>query len=289
MKTFVYFFSVILLTGLCSCEDVIQVKLDQGSKLVVVDAFVTDMRMDQRIRLTYSDDFFDGQNPPPVKNATVKLTDLSTNKTFNFLDQGTGDYIYGLALNDTVGFVGHNYKLEVTSNGITYTSLATLKRTTPIDSISEKFEKKNGFSDKEGYSCKLWARDIPGPIEDYYWIKSFKNGVLYNKGSQINTAVDGAYSNGADGFLFIPPIADGITQRGDLFQLGDVCRVEIHSISKETYDFLNQVQTQTTNSGLFATTPENIRTNITTPSGAATKAIGWFNMASVSALDKTIN
>ncbi|MGZ3931657.1 MAG: DUF4249 family protein, partial [Bacteroidia bacterium] len=134
-----------------------------------------------------------------------------------------------------------------------------------------------------------WARDIPGPIEDYYWIKSFKNGVLYNKGSQINTAVDGAYSNGADGFLFIPPIADGITQRGDLFQLGDVCRVEIHSISKETYDFLNQVQTQTTNSGLFATTPENIRTNITTPSGAATKAIGWFNMASVSALDKTIN
>src|SRR5437870_13619793 len=99
---------------------------------------------------------------------------------------------------------------------------------------------------------------------------------MFNKGSQINLAVDAAYSNGADGFLFIPPIAEGITPFGDLFAKGDVCRVEIHSISKETYNFLIQVQTQTTNSGLFATTPENIKTNLVTPEGAKTKAIGWF-------------
>jgi hypothetical protein len=38
--------------------------------------------------------------------------------------------------------------------------------------------------------------------------------------------------------------------------------VEIHSINLETYNFLTQVQTQTTNSGLFATSPENVKTNI---------------------------
>lgn len=290
MKRFLSYLTVLgSLTGLTSCEDVIQVKLDQGSKLLVIDAFVNDMRNDQHIRLTNSDDFFDGQNPPPVKNATVTLTDLTINKTYNFLDQGTGDYAYGLALTDTIAVVGHDYKLAVISDGATYTSVAKMKRTTSIDSISDEFVKKSAFNAKEGYTCRLWARDVPGPIEDYYWIKAFKNGVLYNKGSQINLAVDGAYSNGADGFTFIPPIAYGITQRDDLYQLGDVCRVEIHSISKDTYNFLTQVQTQTTNSGLFATTPENIRTNIVTPSGAKTNAIGWFNMASVSALQKIVN
>ena len=119
-------------------------------------------------------------------------------------------------------------------------------------------------------------------------MKAFKNGVFFNKGSEINLAFDGAYSAGADGFIFIPPIAEAITPFKENYSLGDVCRVEIHSISKETYFFLLQVQTQTTNSGLFATTPENVRTNINTPSGA-TKAIGWFNMASVGALSRTIN
>ena len=46
-------------------------------------------------------------------------------------------------------------------------------------------------------------------------------------------------------------------------------------------NFLLQVQQQTTNSGLFATNPENVRTNIQNASNTKTKVVGWFCMSSV--------
>jgi hypothetical protein len=58
------------------------------------------------------------------------------------------------------------------------------------------------------------------------------------------------------------------------------------AICPETNNFLIQAVAQIQNGGLFATTPENVRTNIITPSDAKTKAVGWFNMATV--ISKTI-
>jgi hypothetical protein len=279
--------SIFTLAFFASCEDVIQIKLDEGSKLLVIDAFINDMRVDQKVRLTYTDSYFSGQNPPPVTNGVVVLKDISANKNYTFTNMGNGDYTYSITTVDTIAFLNHNYELNVIYDGKTYTSYGKQKRTTKVDSISAQFREKNAFTE-EGYYCKFWAFDPPGPEPDYYWIKAFKNGIMFNKGSQINLAFDGAYSAGADGFIFIPPIAEAITPFGDLYEYGDVCRVEIHSISKEAYFFLLQVQQQTTNSGLFATTPENVKTNINTPEGA-TKAIGWFNISSVGFLEKNIN
>lgn len=281
------FFSSLAIVLFASCEDVIQIKLDEGSKLLVVDAFINNLRVDQKVRLTYTDSYFSGQNPPAVTNGTVILKDLSAAKDYTFSNAGNGDYVYTITSADTIAFADHNYELDVIYNGKTYTSYTKQKRTTVIDSISSKFREKSSFMD-EGYYCKFWAFDVPGPDPDYYWVKAFRNGNMFNKGSEINLAFDGAYSAGADGFIFIPPIAEGITPFGETYGLNDICRVEIHSISKETYFFLIQVQQQVTNSGLFATTPENVKTNINSPAGA-TKAIGWFNMASVGYLEKTVN
>jgi hypothetical protein len=83
---------------------------------------------------------------------------------------------------------------------------------------------------------------------------------------------------GIDSTGFTPPITFlGFKQ----YQKGWSCKVEIHSISKETYFFFLQAAAQINNGGLFATTPENVKTNIVTPSDAKTKGIGWFNMATV--------
>jgi hypothetical protein len=269
-----------------SCEDAIQIKLDEGSKLLVVDAFINDMRTNQVVKITNTDSYFSGQNPPPVNSATVVLKDITANKSYNFTGSGNGNYIYTITPVDTIAFVGHAYELSVSYNGNIYTSYTTQKRSTKVDSISSNFKEKTSFTE-EGYYCKFWGMDIPGQETDYYWIKAFKNRVMYNKGNQLNLAVDAAYSSGADGFIFIPPISEGITPFGERYSFHDTCRVEIHSISRETYYFLVQVISQTTNSGMFATTPENVRTNINTPEGA-TKAIGWFNMASVGYLDKVV-
>jgi hypothetical protein len=279
--------SIFTVVFFASCEDVIQIKLDEGSKLLVVDAFINDMRVDQKVRLTYTDSYFSGQNPPAVTNGSVVLKDLSTNTSYTFTNMGNGDYTYPITTADTIARLNHNYELNVIYDGKTYTSYGKQKRTTVIDSINAQFREKNAFTE-EGYYCKFWAFDPSGPEPDYYWVKAFRNGNMYNKGGELNLAFDGAYSAGADGFIFIPPIAEGINRFGEPYKAGDVCRVEIHSISREAYFFLLQVQQQVTNSGLFATTPENVKTNINTPDGA-TKAIGWFNMSSVGFLEKNIN
>lgn len=287
MKKIYNSFLIVLLVALTSCEDVIQIKLDEGSKLLVVDAFINDLRNTQKVRLTYTDSYFSGTNPPPVTSATVVLKDLTGNITYNFTNTGNGDFVYTITSGDTIARVNHAYKLEVNYDGTTYTAFAFQKRTTQIDSIQAEYRKPTSFQ-KEGYRCTLWARDVPGPLIDYYWIKAYRNNILFNEGAQINLAVDGANGAGADGFIFTPPIAGGITPRGEIYALNDTCLVEIHSISEEAYKFLGQVISQTTNSGLFATTPENVKTNIVTPSNAKIKAIGWFNMASVGSKKKLV-
>jgi hypothetical protein len=60
--------------------------------------------------------------------------------------------------------------------------------------------------------------DIPGDTVDYYWIKSYRNGIFFNKGGDINICADAAFGAGADGFPFITPIAQGITPFGERFQ-----------------------------------------------------------------------
>ncbi len=100
--------------------------------------------------------------------------------------------------------------------------------------------------------------------------------------ADINVAIDGTNgpvtNAGVDSTSFTPPITLlGFKQ----YQSGVSCGVEIHSISRETYYFFVQAGAQINNGGLFATTPENVKTNIRTPADAKTKTVGWFNMATV--------
>jgi hypothetical protein len=282
--------SFLALLIFAACENVVQVKLDKGSKLIVVDAFLNSLRSTQKVRLTYTDDYFSSNNPPPITGATVVLTDLSNNKIYNFTDQSNGDYIFNLGSADTIGYTGHSYKLEVIYNGNSYTSVTEEKRAAKLDSISAKYEDGSSlFAPNAGYYTILWARDLPGPISDYYWVKASKNGEMYSRANDLNLCVDGTGGSvpAADTLLFTPPTINDLVPRRDILVVGDSLAVEIHSISKETYFFLLQVINQTNNSGLFATTPENVRTNITSPDGA-TKAIGWFSFSGVAAGGKRI-
>ena len=128
----------------------------------------------------------------------------------------------------------------------------------------------------------LWAKDKTDANSDYYWVKTYRNDTLLGASTDLNLSIDG--TNGpvsgipADSTNFTPPI---VFLGFNRFYPGNTCKVEIHSIAKETYYFFVQASAQINNGGLFATTPENVKTNIVSPAGAKTKAIGWFNMGSV--------
>lgn len=280
---------ILVVIGFTSCEDVIQVKLDEGDPIITIDAFVNDMRSPQQVRLTFTNGYFSQTPNSPVTGATVKVKDLTSGLEYNFTDNNDGNYVFNLNATDTLGRVGHNYELTVTHQGNVFTSTTRMNRTAQVDSIISEFKEGGGFADTDpGYDMSFLGFDIPGDTIDYYWIKSYRNGIFFNKGGDINICADGAFGNGADGFPFIPPIAQGITPFGERFQKNDVCRVEIHSINLETYNFLTQVQTQTTNTGLFATSPENVKTNIKS-SSEKIKVVGWFCMSAVGFRERIVD
>lgn len=276
IKLFLFIIGVVLFT---SCEDVIQVKLDEGDPMINIDAFINDMRSQQKVRLTYTDSYFSQKPNDPITGATVSLKDLDTGLDYFFTDNNNGNYV----LNPIDAFkIGHEYQLTMTHQGFSYTSSSRMNRTTRVDTMVAEFKNGGGLGNAEaGYKFAFLGFDPPGDTVDYYWIKSYRNGVFFNKGIELNIAANAAYGEGADGFPFITPIAESITPFGEIFQKSDVCRVEIHSINLETFNFFNQVYTQTTNSGLFATSPENIKTNIKNLTNNKVKVVGWFCMSAV--------
>jgi hypothetical protein len=289
MKKLLYILPIMLM--FTSCEDVVQIKLDEGSKLYVIDAFVNDLRNDQVIRVTTNDSYFSNRQAPPVTNAVVQLVDVNTNATYNFTYTTEGKYVYPITSTDTIARLGHKYILSVTIDGNTYTSLNEQKRPAVIDSIASYYnDGTDPFSGpKDTYSCLLFARDKADNDPDYYWLRTFRNDTLFNGSADINICIDGTggtvYNAPTDTIAFTP----SATFLGfKTYQYHDKCKVEIHSISRDTYFFFLQALQQINNAGLFATTPENIKTNISTPASATTRAIGWFSMSSAVTKEKLV-
>jgi hypothetical protein len=290
-------FKFILLTSsflfLSACEDVVQIKLDEGSKLYVIDAFVNNLRTPQTIRVVTNDTYFSNREAPPVTGAVVVLNDLTANTQYNFNYVSNGNYVYNLLPGDTISRINHQYQLNVTIDGYTYTSLTTQKRTAVIDSISSVLrDGSGGFGPPpkdSTYRCYLFAKDKADDNADYYWIKTFRNDTLFSGSNDININIDGTggavVGAGVDTIDFTPPSTFLSFKQ---YRKKDTVKVEIHSISRENYFFFVQAQNQINNGGLFATTPENVKTNITTPKGAKIKATGRFNMASVVAMKKGV-
>ncbi|MBI2721838.1 MAG: DUF4249 domain-containing protein [Bacteroidetes bacterium] len=286
MKKSVLFTLVIcIITFFTSCEDVIQIKLDEGSKLYVIDAFVNNLREDQKIRVITNDNYFSNKEAPPVTNALVILEDATTGQQYTFNYQSNGYYVYPITALDTIAKLNHNYRLKVTIEGHTYTSTAAQKRTAILDTIIAGIDQGAGFgpaSKDSAYNCLLYARDIADNKPDYYWIKTFRNDTLFAGSGEINICIDGTggvvIDAPQDTIKFTPP---STLLSFKQYKKYNTCKVQIHSLSRENYFFFIQMQLQINNGGLFATTPENVKTNIITPEGARTKAVGRFNMASV--------
>ncbi len=287
MQKTIKYFSILFLSVLIfsSCEKVIQVEVPGGETLLVIDAWVNDLSGKQTVRLTTTAPVFDGNTTPSANGAIVSLQDLNNGKTYSFIENnGTGNYEFTPAATDTMCVENHAYRLNVSWKGNSYYATSVVNRTTTVDTVGFDENRDFGTNELKGYFVWLFGRDIAGPVRDYYWVKSYKNGVLYNDPAVINISEDAGGGESTDGLCFIPPTAYfSVMPSEKTLKINDVYTAEIHSLNKDSYEYLLQLRTQINNSGagLFATTPENLRTNIK-PIGSAPRALGWFNMAKTS-------
>jgi hypothetical protein len=288
MRNFpLFFLTTLFLTVFASCEDPIDVRVDSGEPKLVIDAFVNDLHEPQRIRLTQSIPYFNTPgSEPPVSGATVVLIDTSNTRLFLFADSGNGNYVWNPnpALGDTLT-VGKTYALVVIEGMDTLIGFSTLNPTAKIDSLFIVNETGDNPGFTPGKYVELAANDLPG-TGNVYWIKTWYNDTFRNGIFDMNLAYDqaGSPNSAQDGGLFIWPIRYGaINDFSKPYRVGDKVRVEIHSLTPETYYWLNLIQNENQNGGLFATPPSNIGTNMFPFNPAKKRGLaGFFCVSAVS-------
>lgn len=305
MKHLIYLlFTVLIFT---SCEDKININLPAADSQLAVDGkvfayFYTDFikplsgYQPSKIRLTLTNGYSDGK-APVVDNAIVSLTDTNTKFTEQLIYVGDGYY----ATMSMVGEVGHGYLLKIEYNGNTYVSFDFINRVPILDSIEVENRPDSRFGRAPGYYLNLLTKDLAGK-GDYYRIKTYKNGILFNRPSDINIAYDAGFGGGTliDDSKFVFPIAIQATNpftgevdeksKGDKssFIAGDTARIEILSISRQTIAFYALLRQQLTNEGLFASPSVNVPSNIINVNPDGPKAVGWFSASAVSGKDVLI-
>jgi hypothetical protein len=286
-KAIKYISVVLLGVSFTACTRVIDLNLPNGAGLPYVDAWITDQPGVQTIKFLKATNYMSPNAPDAISDAQITVTDVTAGKSYPFTFQnGAYNYDGGAA---GIGVVGHSYKLSINWNGEQFEATDDLKRPSIIDSLTSQYKEVDGDK-KAGYYVKLYAHDPVGAI-DYTWIRTYRNGVLNAYVGEM-LAADGTFGNGddgiADGFVFIPPFRDGVTAGDKPYDKGDVVKVLFRSLSKPSYEFMEQVQTQLTNDGLFGKILTNVPANVfNLQSTSKTKIYGWFGtVAEVSATKK---
>ena len=237
--------------------------------------------------------YFDNTSSTPIVGAGITVS-RNDGVIFNFSETREGIYQWSPNGDETLGTSENTFNLKIEVNGKEYTSSTAMNRVPPIDSLIQEFVEGELFQD-DGIYVEFFARDIPGN-GDAYWIKSFKDDRFLNRASELNISYDGGFDAGSqiDGVIFIPPIRDFINElsEDDLptpWNVGEVSRVEIHSLSQEAFNFLEIARDQINNggNGIFSLPLANTRTNITNSTGGL-RPLGHFNVAAVSRMEITI-
>ena len=283
-----YIVALIALYSFSSCEKVVDIDLPDGAKLPYVDAWITDKPGKQVIKFLRAVNYLENKEPEVITGAQISVTDITGNKTYNFTFQnGAYEYDAGAA---AIGIIGHEYKLTINWDGQQFEATDKLNRVTTVDSIVYKYQDEDDVEGDEevGYYANLYAKDLPGAT-DYTWIRTYKNGSLnYHVNEML--AIDASfYEDVSDGSTFIEPFREGITSGEEPYKKGDVVKVLLRSMSKPTYDFMDQLLDQLYSGGLFAEVLQNVPSNIfNKQAGSQAKIYGWFGTVAETELSQTI-
>lgn len=285
-KVIKYISVVLLGASFAACERVIDLDMPEGEAVPYVDAWITDQPGVQTIKFLRATTYMSTSAPAVVSDAQIAVVDVTAGKTYPFTYQN-GAYNYDAGATP-IGVVGHTYKLNITWKGEQFVATDQLKRPSILDSLTYEYKEEDG-QDDAGYYVKLYASDPTGAV-DYCWIRTYRNGELNHYVGEM-LAADGSFGGEegiTDGFVFIPPFRDGVTSSDKPYEKGDNVKVLMRSLSKDSYDFMEQVQAQLQNGGLFGRVLANVPANVfNQQANSSTKIYGWFGTtAEISATKK---
>jgi hypothetical protein len=233
---------LILLTA-ASCRKVIDLKLDNNSGQMVVEANVTDIPGRQFVKLSRSVAFTSPNNYPPVTGATVILDNNHGNR-YPLTEGPLGTYY----LDNAYGLYGRTYTLNILVDGKTYLANSTMPQAVTLDSIASK---SSYIGNKDKRLVTVFFKD-PGEVVNQYRFLLYVNHVQVNSIFAFNDDfINGKYVN-----------LDLQENDIDIFPK-DTVTVEMQCIDKPIYNYWFTLAQQQTNNPGGAIAPANPPTNIT--------------------------
>lgn len=288
------FFLVGILALLSSCDTIVDVELPESTPTFTVDAFINDKPETQQITINYSQAYFDNSAFDAASNASVVVQNTTTGKSFTFEESESeqGVYEWTPSIGQLLGNAEDEFTLKIDYLGEQFEAFSKMGRVPEIDSINFTME-EGTFGEDDFYSATFFAEDFEG-AGDTYWIKAYKNGEWLNEPDLINIAYDAGESRGGqnDGGIFEFDLRNNINplNEEDRYEFGDEVRVEIHSITEETFFFFTEMREVVNRPGgfaeLFAEPLSNVATNIKSTGDNNTNALGFFCVSSVSEMTK---
>ena len=264
---FVLFFTSVLFS---SCEDVIDVDLNNAEPKLVIDGIIKWQKgttgAEQVIKLSLTNDFFTN-DILAANGASVTITN-SLNETFIFLEDGvTGNYI----CNNFNPVIGETYSLVVVYNGELYSATNTFIAGPPILNVQQEIAQ--GFGGEDEIEVKYFFQD--NGSEDNYYLLGVKNpnkqipefGVVSDEFFQGNLMF---------GFYGSSETESGIT-----------LKLSVQGITFGYYNYMN-ILTTIAGSGTgnpFATPPATLRGNIINQTNSDNFPLGYFHLSEIDEID----
>ncbi|MCH4824160.1 DUF4249 domain-containing protein [Gramella lutea] len=268
MKKVFPYISIILVFVFISCEEVIQVDLEESEPRLVIEASIIWYKdtngTEQVIKITETTPFYQ-EDPAFVENATVKVFS-EDGEIFEFAYNRNGEY----RNSDFNPDIGLEYELEVNHEEEIYTAMETMVPVTSIDFVEQS--ESGGFSG-EDIEIKAYYTD-PVDEENYYLFKFF------NEDTSLEFYED-EFTNGNQIF--------GYYSDEDI-EVNDIIEIEMQGISKEYYEYLFILRSQvgSNEGGPFETMPATVKGNIINESNPENYPFGYFRLSEADATTYTV-
>lgn len=262
MKTIRSLFIILLTLGLNSCEEVIDLDLEESETRLVIDAsliwYLNSPGNFQQIKLSQTTGFYEDE-VEPVSDASVIIT-TSNGQEFAFEHEEQGFYVNS----EFIPEFGVSYTLEITYQDELYTATSNFIPVPGIDFISQNSE--GGFT-REDLEIEAFFTDPEG--EDNSYLFRFSNLStskvsleIYEDEFTDGNQVSSTYSN-------------------EELEAGNEIFISMEGISKAFYDYLFILRSQGGNNGggPFQSQPATVKGNIINETNPQNYPFGYFRLS----------
>lgn len=253
-KRLLTIYSFILLLAFTSCQRVIDIDINHGVSLIVIEGKITNVAGIQTVSISKTVPYSDANVYPPVTGATVTIT--STSGTTTLKETQPGQY----TISNFKGRSAQAYTLNVLADGKVYTASSVLPGQVTLDSLGV-----SGISvgKKTVKTVSVYYHDPPDAANQYRFI-------MYVNSVQVKAifTVNDALTNGR--------IVNSMLYQYDIeLASGDKVEVEMQCIDKNVYNYWYSLSQQGGNGPANSATPSNPTSNI------SNGALGYFSAHTV--------